>query len=168
MRLFKTYPTPGLIKPDQTKTILCYTFRYFQSRSDKGTSSLWTSAPSPILAMTDLPKTSFVCLTTSPLRRHRNRWGNQLLMSEFWSVKTEPVGNVEMTRMSGESVWVVLAPRRPPRALYLGPAFVTYPCYIVTHILVPPVRMSLEDLNHIMSSLCPLMSVAVSFKCKKL
>lgn len=35
-------------------------------------------------------------------------------------------------------------------------------------MLVRPLRMSLEDLDHIMSSLCPLMSAAVSFKCKKL
>lgn len=138
---------------DRNKT--WYIIHYFQSSSDKGTSTPWTSAPS--LIWQDQPDqrlhVSVWQFHLSEGRATSEQKG--LLWSDFWSVKRNWLVMWKWEDPQ-ESVNVVSAPSHKSQSSL----FRSYFCYFslqYCHLYIVSLhRMFLEDWSHILSSLCLL------------
>lgn len=127
-------------------------------------SALWTSVLSLFLAKTDTK--DFICLHDNFFsQKAKELVRKTAALGEFWSVWKELVVNVEMTRISGESL--CLWPPHTPKALYLEHTFITFPCNSVIYMLESSHSVSFEDCH----TSCHLTSSdvsAASFKGKKI
>lgn len=90
------------------------------------------------------------------------------LRSDFWSVKKELVVMWKWEESQERVFMLSWPPHGTPKALHLEHILLLLFTILSFMCLSPSTRMFLEAWDHIMLSLCLLMSGTVSFKCKNI